>query len=134
MRWWGWVLAGAVLAVAPVAAADQRVVFTVWFAPDSAALNAEAQKTVAEAAARAKVCEHNGVRVIGHTDTSLPPDQSDVLGKARGKAVGDALVAKGVAGSAMSAIGHGENELAVATKDGVREAKNNRAEIVLVCD
>lgn len=137
-------LAGAVLGVAAVALAlpahaDERVVVRVMFGV-GAELDAAAVKVVEAAAGRAKACEHTlasknwGVRVIGHTDTSRSSDESDELGKARGKVVRDALVARGVAGSAISAVGHGENELAVATPDGVREARNERAEIVLVCD
>lgn len=131
MRLW---MVGVAAMLAPLAYADERVVIRVMFAPGSAVLDAAGEKTVAEAAVRAKACEHNGVRVIGHTDTSLANAESDALGKARGKVVRDALVAKGVAGSAISAVGHGENALAVATADGVRETRNERVEIVLVCD
>lgn len=65
------VVVACVLALAPVAHADERVVIQVMFGPGSAMLDAAGEKTVAEAAVRAKACEHNGVRVIGHTDTSL---------------------------------------------------------------
>lgn len=122
------------VAWAPGAQADERVVVRVMFGAGSAELDGAAEKVVADAAGRAKACEHNGVRVVGHTDTALSHAESDELGKARGRVVRDALVARGVAGSAISAVGHGENELAVATRDGVSEARNNRAEIILVCD
>jgi len=123
-----------VLALAPLAHADERVVFRVMFGTSSAELDAAAVKVVEAAAPRVKACEHNGVRVVGHTDTALSNAESDELGKARGRVVRDALVARGVAGSAISAVGHGENELLVATRDGVSEPRNNRAEIILVCD
>ncbi len=136
MRWLvvASVLALAPLALVPSAWADERVVVRVMFGVGSAELDGAAVEVVEAAAPRARACEHNGVRVVGHTDTALASEASDELGKARGRVVRDALVARGVAGSAISAVGHGENELAVATKDGVSEPRNNRAEIILVCD
>lgn len=130
-----WLVVASVLALAPVAHAEERRrTIVVMFAPGSAELDAAGKAIVFGAAIPAKACEHNGVRVVGHTDTALASDESDALGKARAIVVRDALLARGVAGSAMSAVGHGENALAVPTADGVREARNNRVEIILVCD
>lgn len=123
--------AAAALALAPVAGADQRVVFVVHFDWDSTALSVEGADVVEQAAPRARACESNGVRVIGHADTS--EENVSEVATARAKAVRDALVARGVANSAIGVTGQGDRKLALQTDDGVREALNRRAEIVLVC-
>lgn len=131
MDWRGWVLAAGALAVAPVAAADEREIARVYFEWDSLALSVEAWATVQEIAPRVRACEYNGVRVVGHTDTS--EDNSAEVATARAKAVRDALVSLGVANSAISAVGQSDQKPAVETGPNVREILNRRAEIILVC-
>jgi OmpA-OmpF porin, OOP family len=130
--------AGVVLALAVLtatsAAAYQRAVGTVYFDGSSAKLNAKATAVVKEWAPKAKKCENNGVRVVGHTDTSFNDEQSSQLATDRAKAVRDALVKLGVADSAIGVVGHSKAELAKQTAQGVKEPLNNRAEIILVCD
>lgn len=128
------VWAGLALAVAGAAWADTRVSRKVYFDWGVTEVNAEGRKVIEGIAVQAKTCEHNGVRVIGHADTSHDDQTSADLSKARGNAVRDLLVAKGVANSAISVQVKGENVPDVPTADGVKEAKNRRVEIVLVCD
>jgi outer membrane protein OmpA-like peptidoglycan-associated protein len=129
-------LVGLALAVliATSAAAYQRAVGTVYFDGGSAKLNAKAAAVVKEWAPKAKKCEHNGIRVVGHTDTSFNDEQSSELATERAKAVRDALVKLGVADSAIGVVGHSKAELAKPTAQGMKEPLNNRAEIILVCD
>ncbi|HEV7692428.1 MAG TPA: OmpA family protein [Hyphomonadaceae bacterium] len=127
---------GLALAVltATSAAAYQHVVGTVYFDWNSSKLNAKAMAVVKEWAPKAKKCESNGVRVVGHTDMSHTFEVSSVLATDRAKAVRDALVKLGVADSAIGVVGHSQAELAKPTANGVKEPLNNRAEIILVCD
>lgn len=125
----------ALAAFAPMtASAFQRAVGTVYFDGSSSKLNAKATAVIKEWVPKAKKCEGNGIRVIGHTDTSFNDEQSSELATARAKAVRDALVKAGVADSAIGVVGHSKADLAKQTKDGVKEPLNNRAEIILVCD
>ena len=130
------IAAGFALAAltATSAFAYQRAVGTVYFDGASSRLNAKATAVVKEWAPKAKKCESNGVRVVGHTDTSFNDDQSSQLATDRAKAVRDALVKLGVADSAIGVVGHSKADLAKQTADGVKESLNNRAEIILVCD
>jgi OOP family OmpA-OmpF porin len=123
------VVAGLVLA--PGAWAE-RVVFSVSFAWGEAALDAKAEAAVAGSIGRVLACERNGVTVLGHADTS--EDNVAELATERARAVKDALVAKGAANSTVGFVGRSDRQPVVPTADGVREAKNRRAEIVLVCD
>ncbi len=131
-------LLGAALALAMMfpaqAVARDRTVFTVYFEWDSSVLNASAFEVVKVAAPKAKACEYNGLRIVGHADTSRTEEESSALGMARARAVRDALVKLGMADSAISVATHGELDLARPTRDGVREPLNRRAEIIVVCD
>lgn len=122
------------LAGAPAAWAEERVSRLIYFDWEVTTLDAKGKAIVAEIAPMAKRCENNGVRVFGHADRSHTEDVSSEIAKARTYAVRDELVAKGVASSAISPIPQNEYKPAVETADGVREAKNRRVEIVLVCD
>lgn len=129
---------GLCLAVAMVVAAPafarERTVTQVYFAWDSSVLEPSSLDAVRAVAPKAKACEYNGVRVVGHADTSHTADESAALGMARARAVRDALVTFGLADSAISVATHGELDLARPTGDGVREPENRRVEIIVVCD
>lgn len=131
-------LLGAGLALALMfpsqAVARERMVTVVYFAWDSSALEPSSLDAVRAVAPKAKACEYNGVRVVGHADTSHTEEESVALSMARARAVRDALVTFGLADSAISVATHGERDLARPTADGVREPENRRAEIIVVCD
>jgi len=122
------------LAGVQVARAEERVSRLIYFDWEVTTLDAKGKAIVAEIAPMAKRCENNGVRVFGHADRSHTEEVSSEIAKARTYAVRDELVARGVADSAISPIPQNEYKPAVETADGVREAKNRRVEIVLVCD
>ena len=121
----------AALAGAPAAWAE-RVVFSVYFDWGVMTLDAKAKQAVAGAMKRVQACADNGVSVQGHTDTS--EDNVSELATERARAVRNELLAKGVADSRVGFVGRSDRQPAVPTADGVREVKNRRAEIVLVCD
>lgn len=119
------------LMLAPSAWAE-RVVFGVPFGWGSAVLDAEGREAVAGAIGRVLACESNGVTVQGHADTS--EENVAELATERARVVKDALVAQGVRNSTVGFVGRSDRQPVVPTADGVREAKNRRAEIVLVCE
>lgn len=122
------------LIVSMPASAQTRIVTNVYFEWGATTLDAKALAVMRSAVPKAKACEHNGLRIVGHADTSHTEEESTALGIARAKAVRDALVKLGLADSAIGVTTHGELDLAKETADGVREALNRRAEIIAVCD
>jgi OOP family OmpA-OmpF porin len=69
------------------------------------------------------------VIVVGHTDTSGSAAYNVRLSERRAKAVADALVGLGVGQQALQVDWKGESQLAVPTKDGVKEPLNRRSTI-----
>lgn len=120
----------AILALAPGALADERDVIKVYFSWGSAEVTEAGLETIEVAAPMVKECERNGVRVLGHADTS--EESPAELATARARAVRDALVAHGLADSAIGVAGKSDVEPEYPTEDNVREPMNRRAEIVLV--
>lgn len=114
----------ASLFVATPASALERIVTNVYFDWGSTTLNAKAVAAVKAAAPKAKACTYNGMRVVGHADTSHTEEESTALGMARAKAVRDLLMKLGLKDSAISVATHGELDLAKMTADGVREPLN----------
>jgi len=110
----------------------ERVVFSVYFDWGSSTLNAKGKEAVAGSMKRVQACASNGVTVLGHTDTS--EENVSELATERARSVRNELLAKGAADSSVGFVGRSDRQPAVPTADGVREAKNRRAEIVLVCD
>jgi len=122
-------LALAATLAAPLAAlaADH----TVYFAHDSARLDATARSVIEQAAADYAATGETSVSLVGHTDTSGSTAYNMGLSERRARAVADAMVAAGVPASAMTAGWRGEAEPAVASGDGVREPLNRRVEITV---
>jgi OmpA-OmpF porin, OOP family len=124
----------AAIAIAPAALAQQRIPYTLPFDAGSTKVNAKAAEAINKALPQIKTCADNGVRVTGHTDRSTSDEQSSVIATERARAVKDYLITKGILDSRISWVGRSENEPAVETADGVKEPRNNRVEIRLVCD
>ena len=115
------------------AVARDRSVTLVYFAWDSSVLIPSSLDVVRGVAPKAKACEYNGLRLVGHADRSHTDEESTALGMARSRAVRDELVKLGMADSAISVATHGELDPAKDTADGVREPLNRRVEIIVVC-
>ena len=71
------------------------------------------------------------INVVGHTDTSGASDYNQRLSVRRANVVVEALVNMGARRAAITASGVGEADLAVATGDNVKEAKNRRTVVNL---
>lgn len=131
-------LAGLAVIVASVALAPaalaQNPSWTVYFAQDSAKVDAKAKTVIDKALPQIKKCANNGVRVIGHTDLSYSMQAASELAIGRAKAVRDYLMSKGIEDGSIAPMSKSHAEPAVPTKEGVKEPKNNRVEIKLVCD
>jgi OOP family OmpA-OmpF porin len=84
---------------------------------------------VSEAANYANAGHATKVIVVGHTDTSGSAAYNVRLSERRAKAVADALVGLGVGQQALQVDWKGESQLAVPTKDGVKEPLNRRSTI-----
>lgn len=109
--------------------AEARV-FTVFFGLDSATLDPQARAVVDEAAAAAH--EGNGPSSLlleGHTDTAGDPVYNLALSQRRAEAVRDRLVERGIASERIALVWYGQTAPAVATADGVQEARNRRVVI-----
>ena len=105
--------------------------FTVYFDFDSWTLTAEDLKVIDSVIASARTGGQAHITIVGHTDTSGPADYNQKLSVHRANVVVEALVDMGARRNAIKASGVGESDLAVATPDGVKEAKNRRAVITL---
>lgn len=127
------VLGCCVVAFAAPAVARDRNVTMIYFDWGSTVLDAKALAAVKAVAPKAKACEYNGLRLVGHADRSHTDEESTALGMARSRAVRDELVKLGMADSAISVATHGELDPAKDTADGVREPLNRRVEIIVVC-
>jgi hypothetical protein len=103
---------------------------TVYFNTGSAALSAESQATVAQAANAFKAGGRS-VAVSGHTDTTGPADYNLQLSRQRAAAVSDALQRNGVPGNAIAALGYGEQDLPVPTAQNVAERRNRSVDIAI---
>lgn len=105
--------------------------YIVFFDFDQSVLTPEAKKIIASAAQDYKDGKYVRLVVTGHTDTSGPGRYNRRLSERRAQVVKDAFVALGVTENEIAVSGMGETGLRVPTTDGVREAQNRRAEIVL---
>ena len=107
----------------------------VYFEWDSSDLTSQAAAVVDQAIANIRDradCATGGVSIVGHTDTSGASAYNQRLSASRAAVVSDALQARGIAADAISTDGRGENDLAKATNDGVREPLNRRSEVTIV--
>ncbi|RAU20521.1 OmpA family protein [Paramagnetospirillum kuznetsovii] len=118
---------------APVTAVAQesRRQFTITFALGSAQLTAPSMQILKDVAAARAQLGAPVVWVAGFTDTLGSADANARLSRQRADAVTAELVKLGINPGMISEDALGESKLAVATKDGVAEAKNRRVEISL---
>jgi opacity protein-like surface antigen len=112
----------------PPPVAKQYIVFFGW---NKSNLTAQAQATVAQAAATAKQIGSASILVVGHTDTSGGARYNQRLSERRANTVANELVRNGITPESISAMGKGETELLIQTGDSMREPQNRRVEINL---
>ncbi|MDR3424460.1 MAG: outer membrane beta-barrel protein [Alphaproteobacteria bacterium] len=105
--------------------------FTVFFDFDRSTLTPEAKRIIATAAQEYQRGGFARITVTGHTDTVGTATYNEKLSQRRAMAVEVELKRLGVDTDHIKEIGVGKNDLLVPTADGVREAQNRRAQIVL---
>jgi outer membrane protein OmpA-like peptidoglycan-associated protein len=71
------------------------------------------------------------IEVIGYTDAAGPPEYNEELSQRRAEAVADELAAQGVPRESIVVEWRGEDQLPVATEDGVHEPENRRVSIAM---
>ena len=104
--------------------------FIVYFDFDKSVLTAAGAQVVQQAADYFKAHGSVRVQVDGYTDLAGTQSYNLGLSQRRAETVRGALVRDGVPANAITAAWHGEENPAVPTPNGVREARNRRAEIV----
>ena len=103
----------------------------VYFEWDRSDLTSANRDTINAAVSRAKAggCSISLTAVEGHTDSSGGSAYNDRLSARRADVVKQALLASGVAETAITTTAKGESEPAEARPDGTREPLNRRAEV-----
>jgi outer membrane protein OmpA-like peptidoglycan-associated protein len=105
--------------------------FIVYFDFNKSDLTADGQKVVDQAVATFKQTGSVQVKIDGYTDLAGTQAYNLGLSKKRADIVRAAMVKGGVPANAIVEAWHGKENPAVPTADGVREARNRRAEILL---
>ncbi len=106
------------------------VPFTVFFPWDGADLTIHARQVMFAAMAQLSGCEVTGISVRGYADRSGDATYNDGLSRKRADAVVAALQSEGYAQDLISVAAAGEREQALASDDGLREARNRRVDVV----
>ena len=104
--------------------------YLVFFPWNKAALTADDQRVVAQAAEEFRTTGSARIDVTGFTDTSGSPAYNLRLSERRAQMVAAELERLGVPAADLVVIGRGQEDLRVPTADNVREAGNRRVEIV----
>ncbi|HWK45823.1 MAG TPA: OmpA family protein [Stellaceae bacterium] len=115
----------------PAPAPQLQRAFQVFFDFDKSTVTAAAQSIIDQAAASVKQGNMTRINVTGHTDTVGSAKYNQALSERRAAAVKAALIKDGIPDGQIATRGVGKSDLLVPTGDGVREAQNRRAEIVL---
>ena len=116
---------------AVAAPAPERTEYQVFFAQDSAAIDAKGQAVVAAIAAVAANDEKMSVRVIGKTDRVGSPPVNMAISKRRTEAVLAALVSAGMPKARIDWGWLGERAPEVPTPDDKVEPRNRVVEITV---
>jgi outer membrane protein OmpA-like peptidoglycan-associated protein len=118
-------------AAAPPPAPEAPRDFIVFFGFNQSNLTDEALGVVQQAAEAAKTYGSASITLVGHADRSGSNAYNNALSLKRAGSVKAALVKDGIADTAVSMVGKGEEDPLVPTADGVREPQNRRVQISL---
>jgi outer membrane protein OmpA-like peptidoglycan-associated protein len=102
----------------------------VFFDFDKSDLTPEAVKVVSEAATNAGLAKVTEISVTGHTDTVGSDAYNMRLSRRRAESVAAELEKDGIPASEIAIFAKGKRDLLVPTKDGVKEPRNRRVQIV----
>jgi hypothetical protein len=105
--------------------------YLVTFHLNQATLTEQNRQVVAQAAEYYRQGGTPQISVTGYTDTSGSAAHNLELSQRRAEVVADELERDGVPATDIVTVGRGEEDLRVPTADGVREARNRRAEIIM---
>jgi OmpA-OmpF porin, OOP family len=105
--------------------------FMLFFPYDRATLAPDGEAVIREAAMAAKANPGAHITVAGHADRSGNSAYNMGLSQRRAEAVRQALLNQGVNPASIAVAGHGEDALLVSSRDGMREPKNRRVEIIV---
>lgn len=105
--------------------------YLILFGFDSIDLPPGSEEALAAIVDRAGDGDMVRIIVSGHADRSGPEPYNEGLSWRRAKAVGQALIGRGIDAGRISLSAHGENRPLVMTPDGMREARNRRVEITV---
>jgi len=118
--------------LAPAAGTEPaRADVLVFFDWDSAQVSAQTREILDKVAENARATQANGIRLVGHADTSGSAAYNDRLSLRRAEAVEDVLKAEGLGTTTYEIEALGEEDPLVQTGDGVRNPQNRRVRIVL---
>ncbi len=106
--------------------------YTVYFDFGSWTLTGEQLTTLQQAIATARAGGQSRITIVGHTDTSGAAEFNQSLSLKRANVVAETLVDMGARRAAIQTSGVGETDLALQTRDGVKEARNRRAVVTLM--
>lgn len=115
----------------PAPAMTQARSFMVHFAHDSSALLAASRAVLRDVMTVFKTKDMTRVEVVGHTDTSGTNGYNDLLSQRRATVVRGALVDMGLPGDSVTQGSRGESQPTGNRGDGVEDASNRRAEIIV---
>lgn len=102
--------------------------FRVLFDWDRSALTADTRRVIDQAIERSR-SQGQGMRLIGHTDTTGTDAYNMRLSQRRASAVEAYLIANGVPRQTITTVARGERDQQVETANGVREARNRSVSI-----
>ena len=105
--------------------------FIVYFGFNRTNLTDRARATLDEVVQAVQGLGTTALSIVGHADTVGSASYNQGLSERRARRVANALVQRGIPAGNMTLAGRGENALARATNDNVREPLNRRVEIGL---
>lgn len=120
------------MAPTPVANAPETTTrpefFRVLFDWDRSALTADTRRVIDQAIERSR-SQGQGIRLIGHTDSTGGDAYNMRLSQRRADAVKAYLIANGIPSRTITTVARGERDLQVETAEDVREAQNRSVSI-----
>ena len=109
---------------------DVDGIYIVFFDLNSAKLSGPTQRVLRKAAQEFALTKSPGISLTGHTDTTGTATYNKGLSQRRLDAVVTFLSNMGVKSSALLPAAYGQTKPLVPTKDGVKEKRNRRVEII----
>lgn len=116
---------------AAIPSAGKSSKFTVYFDFNKTNVTAAAAKILNDVSAAIKSVVKPAISIVGYADTVGSDKYNQVLSEKRANSIAASLSKSGADKKKMTLAGRGERELAVPTKDNVREQKNRRVEITI---